>query len=387
MKAVHFGAGNIGRGFIGLLLHQSGYQTTFIDVNEQLIQALNEKKEYEVVLAAEESTRHVVQNVSGINSTQFPKQVIEAIVEADIVTTAIGPNILPFISELLAEGLKERMKKARRPLHIIACENMVGGSSFLKEKVLEHISQEETAVFNEVYHFPNAAVDRIVPNQVNEDILKVIVEPYYEWVVEDQQSDSNMPKIKGITYVKDLTPYIERKLFTVNTGHIVVAYVGYYLGHQTIKEAMADEQVERFINGALKESGEALIQTYQFNREEHQKYIETIIERFLNPHISDEVMRVGRGPLRKLGHNDRLIRPATLYMEVTGEEPINLATAIAAGLHYVNREDEEAVKLQEMIEQIGYEKTLQEVTGLEETHPLIAIIMKQMEKLKTLKKA
>lgn len=387
MKAVHFGAGNIGRGFIGLLLHQSGYQTTFIDVNEQLIQALNDKKEYEVVLAAEDSTRHVVKNVTGINSTQYPKQVIEAIVEADIVTTAIGPNILPLISELLAEGLKKRLNTGKHPLHIIACENMVGGSSFLREKVLEHISEEDKEVFNEVYHFPNAAVDRIVPNQVNEDILKVVVEPYYEWVVEDLESDSNMPKIKGITYVKDLTPYIERKLFTVNTGHIVVAYVGYYLGHKTIKEAMADKQIELFINGALKESGEALIQTYQFNREEHQKYIQTIIERFLNPHISDEVMRVGRGPLRKLGQNDRLIRPATLYMEVTGEEPINLATAIAAGLHYVNGEDEEAVKLQEMIEQIGYEKTLQEVTGLEETHPLIAIIMKQMEKLTTLKKA
>lgn len=385
MKAVHFGAGNIGRGFIGLLLYQSGYETTFIDVNEPLIDALNHRGKYKVVLAAEESAEQIVEHVSGINSQIDEEKVIQAIIETDIITTAIGPNILPFISKLLAEGLRARYQQTQRPLHIIACENMVGGSSFLREKVFEHMSSEEKDGFTERYHFPNAAVDRIVPNQKNADILEVSVEPYYEWVVENQDAQHEMPLIDGITYVDDLIPYIERKLFTVNTGHAVPAYVGQYLGHHTIKEAMDDQRVQSIIKGALTESGEALIQIYGFNREEHRHYIETIIERFMNPYISDEITRVGRGPLRKLAANDRLIRPALLYMDVTGQEPIHLATVIAAALHYENRDDEEAVKLQEMITEIGHEKTLQTIAGIEENDPLFRVILNAYKNLEQLK--
>jgi mannitol-1-phosphate 5-dehydrogenase len=381
MKAVHFGAGNIGRGFIGLLLYQSGYETIFIDVNDQLIQALNKQNKYKVILAAENRTEQIVENVSGINSVENRQAVIEAIIEADIITTAIGPNILPFISELLAEGLQMRKKQTGLPLHIIACENMVGGSSFLQEKVLEHISEEEKKEFFALYCFPDAAVDRIVPNQTNEDLLGVSVEPYYEWVVEDQTIEGKKPKVKGMTYVNDLTPYIERKLFTVNTGHAVPAYIGHYLKHDTIKAAMEDQRVQTIIKGALMESGEALIQTYGFNREEHQQYIDTIIQRFMNPYISDEVTRVGRGPLRKLGPNDRLIRPSLLYMDVTEKEPTYLATVIAATLHYENKEDEEAVKLQKMIAEKGYKKTMQVITGLDENHRLLQVVSEEYNKL------
>lgn len=384
-KAVHFGAGNIGRGFIGLLLYQSNYETTFIDVNEQLIDALNDRGKYKVILAAEDSTEYIVEQVSGINSQADQAKVIEAIVEADLITTAIGPNILPFIAPLLAEGLQARYQQTKQPVYIIACENMIGGSSFLKEKVYEHLSEQEKDAFTQRYFFPNAAVDRIVPNQKNNDLLEVSVEPYYEWVVENQQGKHEMPSIEGITYVDDLVPYIERKLFTVNTGHAVPAYVGNYLHHHTIKQAMDDEKIHDLIKGALMESGEALIQTYGFNREKHQQYITTIIERFMNPYISDEVTRVGRGPLRKLGKNDRLIRPALLYMDTTGKEPTHLATVIAAALHYENTEDDEAVKLQEIIAEKGHEQTLQIVTGLEEKHPLLQVILKAYENLENLK--
>jgi len=383
MKAVHFGAGNIGRGFIGLLLYQSGYQTTFVDVNQQLIQALNEKKQYNVMLAAEKSEKQTVENVSGINSLEDRDKVIDAIVEADIITTAIGPTVLPLISELLAQGLTTRKKYTGSPLTIIACENMIDGSSFLKEQVFNHIREEEKASFIELYHFPNAAVDRIVPNQVNEDILEVAVEPYYEWVVEAQDIKTEEPKVQGITYVNDLTPYIERKLFTVNTGHAVAAYLGYYLRYSTIKEAMDDHHVQVLMKGALEESGEALIQTYGFNREEHQQYINTIIQRFMNPYISDDVTRVGRGPLRKLGVNDRLIRPATLYMDVTGKEPTHLATVIAATLQYTNTEDEEAVRLQKKIKEVGYGEALQNIADLDAEHPLINIVLRKIEELAT----
>lgn len=385
MLAVHFGAGNIGRGFIGSLLYQADYHTTFVDVNDAVIQELNNKQQYNVVLASENSETLTVKNVSGINSVTDPEKVIQAIVDADIITTAVGPNILPIISELVAKGLRARMDANGKPVNLIACENMIGGSSLLKEKVYEQLSVEEQTSFDAVFGFPNAAVDRIVPNQVNDDLLEVSVEPYHEWVVEETAISGAKPAIDGITYVSDLKPYIERKLFTVNTGHAVPAYIGRYMGYATINEAMNDEHVQEIIKGALTESGEALIQTYQFDREEHQAYINKIIQRFMNPYISDEVTRVGRGPIRKLGQNDRLIRPASLYMELTGEDPVYLGKTIASTLEYKNEEDEEAVKLQQMIAEHGYEETLQTVSGLDTSGPMIAVVMEELDRIKSLK--
>src|SRR5699024_4487945 len=254
MRAVHFGAGNIGRGFIGALLYQAGYHTTFVDVNDVVIRELNDKQQYNVVLADENSESLTVKNVSGINSMNNPDAVVDAIVQADIVTTAVGPNVLRVIAELIAKGLRERLKTSKRPLNLIACENMIGGSSTLKEHVFEHLSERERATFNEVFGFPDAAVDRIGPNQTNDDMLEVSVEPYYEWVVEQTAVKGEKPQIDGITYVDDLKPYIERKLFTVNTGHAVPAYIGQYMGYTAIHEAMEDDKVQEIIEGALQES-------------------------------------------------------------------------------------------------------------------------------------
>ncbi|WP_407272565.1 mannitol-1-phosphate 5-dehydrogenase [Radiobacillus sp. PE A8.2] len=382
MLAVHFGAGNIGRGFIGALLYQSDFHTTFVDVNEKVIDALNDKQQYRVVLADEQKEELVVKNVSGINSMTDPEKVIEAIGKADLITTAVGPNILPIIADLIAKGLQKRIELNKDPVNVIACENMIGGSALLQEKVLEKIPSEQRETFNRLYGFPNAAVDRIVPNQSNEDMLMVSVEPYYEWVVEETAMKGEKPDVKGITYVSDLTPYIERKLFTVNTGHAVAAYIGMYKGLATITEAMEDTSVQDTVKAALKESGEILIHQYGFDQQAHEAYINKIIKRFLNPYISDEVTRVGRGPLRKLGANDRLIRPAKLYMDTLGKAPENLAKTIAAALLYSNEADEEAVKLQQMVKEKGYTGVLETVSGLEKDHPLVAIIMEQIEAMK-----
>ena len=137
MQAVHFGAGNIGRGFIGSLLYQSGFETCFVDVNSELVDLINDKKEYRVQLANESQEELIVKNVRAINSATDPQLVIEAIVQADFVSAAVGPNVLPHIAVLLAKGLKERLEQSDKPLTIIACENMIGGSALLKEKVYE----------------------------------------------------------------------------------------------------------------------------------------------------------------------------------------------------------------------------------------------------------
>ena len=382
MLAVHFGAGNIGRGFIGNLLYHSGYETVFVDVNAEIVNLLNKKNEYKVVLAEPGQQEDIIKNVRAINSAENPDQVIQAIAEADLVTTAIGPNILPLISGLVAEGLRKRAAQSDRPLNIIACENMIGGSSLLKEKVFEKLSEEEIAQFDGQFGFPDSAVDRIVPNQTNEDKLMVKVEPFYEWVVEETKLVGGKPEIKGITYVQDLVPYIERKLFTVNTGHALAAYFGYYFGEETINQAMENPHIRELVEGGLNESGEFLVKKYGFNAEDHAKYIQKILQRFSNSHIVDEVTRVGRSPIRKLGPNDRLVSPARQYFEVVAKEPVNLLKGVAAAFLYDFQGDEEAVKIQNTIEENGFEKAIATFTQISPESPLFNIIVEQYKRLK-----
>jgi mannitol-1-phosphate 5-dehydrogenase len=385
MLAVHFGAGNIGRGFIGSLLYNSGYKVCFVDVNAEIVDLLNEKNEYRVVLADEHGEELFVKNVSAVNSLTNTEEVINRIAEADLVTTAVGPNVLPIISDVIAKGLMKRVQQSEKELNIIACENMIGGSTLLKEKIYEKINDADKDLFNRRFGFPDAAVDRIVPNQSNEDKLMVAVEPFYEWVVDQTKIVGEIPPIQGITFVDDLTPYIERKLFTVNTGHAIAAYLGYYLGFDTIKEAMDHDNVNTTVREALKESGSLLIKKYDFDHEAHMNYVEKIINRFLNPYISDEVTRVARFPIRKLGPNDRLISPAMQYCELLNNQPIHLAKGIAAALLYDFDKDEEAQQVQETIKQSGYEQAIYQYCQLEKDHPLVEQILAQVGLLEQMK--
>ncbi|WP_342505730.1 mannitol-1-phosphate 5-dehydrogenase [Sporosarcina sp. FSL K6-2383] len=377
MQAVHFGAGNIGRGFIGSLLYQSGFETCFVDVNSELVDLINDKKEYRVQLANESQEELVVKNVRAINSATDPQLVIEAIVQADFVSAAVGPNVLPHIAVLLAKGLKERLEQSDKPLTIIACENMIGGSALLMEKVYEQLIDEEKARFDERFSFPNAAVDRIVPNQVNEDKLLVKVEPFYEWVVDESQIKGENPPIKGILFVEDLQPYIERKLYTVNTGHSIVAYLGYRAGNNTIHESLANEDIESMTKKALQETGKLLVAKYGFNEKVHDDYIQKIIGRFANPFIIDDPTRVGRSPIRKLQANDRLVGPAQQYVDMFKEIPKYLVVGIAAALRYDYMEDPDAKVIQEAIQQQSLQQAIETFTGLKPGTMLFEAIVEQ----------
>lgn len=383
MKALHFGAGNIGRGFIGALLYESDYNTTFVDVNEKVIDLINERKEYTVEIAGSDETI-TVNNITALNSLKQEEEVVQAIAEADIITTAVGPAILKVIAPLLAKGLQAFVDQNDRQINVIACENMIEGSTQLRQHVLEELAPEVQETLKEKIGFPNAAVDRIVPEQNNEDPLTVKVEPYYEWVVETKDVRGDLPEVEGIHYVNDLTPFIERKLYTVNTGHAVAAYLGQLNGYTTIKEAMDAPTIMNKVRRALEESGEVLIKKYQFDRYSHHNYIDRIIERFLNPDLSDFVTRVGRAPIRKLGPKDRLFGPAREYVQLFDEVPENLAEVIASVLLFKNKHDSEAEELQEMISQHGAMAALKKITGLEENDRLIEKVKQKYEDLSSL---
>jgi mannitol-1-phosphate 5-dehydrogenase len=163
MRSVHFGAGNIGRGFIGQLLHESGYDITFVDVREDVVDALKTKGRYEVILAGEGEEHIPVDRVTALHSGRDAEEVTAQLAEADLITTAVGPSVLPVIAPAIAKGLLERSRLGGAPVNVIACENMVGASQELRSFVMEHVPDESVVAVEEISGFPNAAVDRIVP--------------------------------------------------------------------------------------------------------------------------------------------------------------------------------------------------------------------------------
>src|SRR5690606_30571320 len=97
MKAVHFGAGNIGRGFVGLLLHQGGYELVFSDVAAGLVDAINAADSYTVHEVGEGGADTQVTGFRAINSAEDPEGLVAEIADAEVVTTAVGPTVLRFV--------------------------------------------------------------------------------------------------------------------------------------------------------------------------------------------------------------------------------------------------------------------------------------------------
>ena len=373
-NAVHFGAGNIGRGFIGKLLADAEVEVTFADVDAPLVDQLSHKQEYKVKVVGTECQIDTVTHVTAVNSAS--EDVIDRIVKTDLVTTAVGPNVLDIIAKTIAKGIAKRFEAGNdAPLNIIACENMVRGTTHLKGEVYKHLAESLHAKADELVGFVDSAVDRIVPpaEAANDDPLEVTVESFSEWIVDEQQFKGEIPDIAGMERTNNLMAFVERKLFTLNTGHCITAYLGCLKGHRTIREAIEDPSIHAEVKQAMQESGEVLIKRYGFDRDMHNAYIEKILGRFANPYLVDEVDRVGRQPIRKLGANDRLVKPLLGTIEY-GTENKTLLKGIAAALKYTNDTDPQAVELQTSLKAVGVKKTLATYTGLAEDSVEVAQI-------------
>ena len=362
MKSIHFGAGNIGRGFIGKLLADAGIKVTFADVDEKIINLLNTLNTYNVKVVGAECKTEVVSGVNAVNSTS--DALVDLISETDLITTAVGPNVLVIIASKLAQGLALRFDANNEKfLNIIACENMIRGTTFLKTEVYKHLDEKYHEKAERLVGFVDSAVDRIVPPSESDDPLEVTVESFSEWIVDEQQFRGEIPVIEGMQKTDNLMSFIERKLFTLNTGHIMTAYIGSLAGYDTVKNAIDDEKICAQVKQSMQESGEVLIKRYGFDRDSHNAYIEKILGRFANPYLHDEIDRVGRQPIRKLGENDRLVKPLLGTIEYATSNDM-LLKGIDAAFKYKNSDDPQAVELQASLEEIGFIPTLSKYTGL-----------------------
>ena len=335
IHAVMYGAGNIGRGFIGMLLAQSGYRITFIDVAKPIVDALHTRKSYPVrVLDGDTHEDILVEHVDAIDGAN-EAAVAEAIASADVMATAVGANILKFIAPNIAAGLKLRYAKGGKPLNIMICENLMDANKVLEELIMVHLNEEEKAWFAQNVGLVEASIGRMVPVQTSDmqdgDPLRVCVERYGYLPVDKDAFRGELPQIRSMVPFSPFDFYIRRKLYVHNMGHAITAYLGLYTGKEFIYESIDDADTYAIALNAMLESAEALSVKYDVPLADVLRHIQDLLMRFTNRALKDTCARVGADLVRKLAPQDRLIGAVRLCRE-QGIVPAYICVGAAGGL-------------------------------------------------------
>jgi len=373
--AVIFGAGNIGRGFLGQLFFNAGYRTCFVEARPELAALLNERGAYPLWIVSDaETRRYRISNLAALPVGSIDR-VAAALADADLAATAVGVNNLARVAPGLAAGIALRAERGRPdPLNIIICENLLAAAGLLAAEIRRHLPPACIPYFQERVGLVETVVSRMVPpvpaDLLAREPLLVLVEPYQVLPVARQAfKGDRLPEVAGFLPVDDIHAYEEQKLYIHNLGHAVCAYYGYLKGYRYIWEAVRDPEIRDRLDRVLAEAGGALTRKHPFLSGQLEGYIADLRERFGNRALGDTVFRVGREPLRKLGPNDRLIGALRLCLEQQVEFE-DLARAVAAALAYDYPEDPEAVELAGLIAAGGPGRVLHEVCGLKPDSPV-----------------
>ena len=302
-QAVMYGGGNIGRGFIGALFSQSGYEVTFIDVAEPVVKHLQENKKYPIRIVSTEGYEDVwIENVTAANGN-LP-EAVDAIANCDIMATAVGARILKFIVPNIVAGLRRRWELGKGALNIIICENLNDANKILEGMLKEQLSEEEQKLFGETVGLVEASIGRMVPVQTEEmkdgEPMRVCVEQYGFLPVDKAAFKGKVPQIKNMVPYEPFDFYIKRKLYVHNMGHATCAYLGDLQGLDYIYESIAIPEVRILVQNAMQESEMALHKRYGAPMIDLQEHITDLLYRFTNKALRDTCQRVGGDPARKL---------------------------------------------------------------------------------------
>jgi mannitol-1-phosphate 5-dehydrogenase len=368
-KIVVFGAGATGRGHVGLLSWQAGFEIVFVDKNLDLCELLKRNGAYRVRLygAGCEEIK-----VSGfrVYHSEDRKAVANEIASADLVLTAVFDQNLPDVAKTLAIAVATCREQGRKnPLNVIACENMMDSSSTLGKHVRGLLPKGELAYFDGLFGFPDCMISRVVPRP-EPDPLLIITEDYNEWTTRAEAFKGiKPPALTSLELVDNQTARLERKLFIHNGGHAICGYMGYHRHWTYIHEALTDPVVTEHVLGALDELGEVISRKHNFSQASIEKYKQDLGHRGAIPEMRDAVLRVVRDPLRKLSSRERLVAPALAAVDL-GLPRRWIEKGIVAVLKYQNPADAQSLELTSKLNHIGLKGVLLEVCSIPSESPL-----------------
>lgn len=246
----------------------------------------------------------------------------------------------------VAEGLRKRMAAGGEGLTLLSCDNLHHNGNTAKTAFTSFIQAQDKQLAHWVKShvtFPNCMVDRITPATLPDDVIRlnkqsgmgdqvpVYCEDFCQWVIEDNFI-AGRPQWQrvGVEFTDDVTAYETMKLSLLNASHTLLAYPALLAGHRTVDEAMRDTHFVQLVRDFMAiditpyvpAPGSTNLESYQ----------QTLIERFANRSVSDQLSRlcadgISKFPVYILPNLANLIRD--------GKDLTRMGFLLAAYRHYL----------------------------------------------------
>lgn len=373
MKLLQFGAGNIGRSFIGQLFSAAGYEVVFADVDARLIGALNEKRGYTVAVRDTENRDIPVKGVRAIRSDDVAA-VCREMTDADVCGTSVGPRVLPLLFPVLAKAIEARHRAGRTSVDVILCENLRNAAQIVGDGLrpllpsgfpLEgYVGLSETSI--------GKMVPLTTEEQREADPLTVFAEAYNTLILDRRGLINPVPAVPGLSPKDNMKAWVDRKSFVHNLGHASLAYFSFLTRPEFVRtcEAVEDPELRAWTRAAMLESCAWLASAYpsEFSMNELSTHTDDLLSRFGNRNLGDTLHRVGRDLARKLSAEDRVTGALVACRSANLPHRMILNT-LAAGLYFLPPDEDGRVFAQDeaivrRASAEGPENVLREITGL-----------------------
>ena len=317
-KILIFGAGRIGRSFVGQLFSNAGYEVVFVDVDRKLIDRLNERKEYPVMIRdsqhPDEERAIQVKNITALRADEAEK-IITQIEEADVLATSVGKNGLSGLTGIMDRGIRSRYNRyPGNPIDIILAENVRNAGDFLRSALLKGGAAYPV---DDYVGLVETSIGKMVPimtrEQMAADPLAVYAEPYNTLILDGRAFKNSVPAVPGLSPKDNMKAWVDRKLFIHNMGHASLAYRAnfYYPELVYTWEALEIPDLHEKTRETMLQSAAILQRMYpsEFDRQQLVDHTDDLLMRFANRALGDTLFRVGCDLRRKLGSDDRLLVP------------------------------------------------------------------------------
>lgn len=250
----------------------------------------------------------------------------------------------------LVEALDRRRRTGGLPFTVLSCDNVQHNGAVTRNAVLgiARLRDPELAGWIETrVSFPSSMVDRITPETTPErrrdivahhgvaDRWPVVAEPFRQWIVEDDFCNGRPPlHLVGVDFVDDVRPYELMKTRMLNGAHSALGHLSCLAGFTTTAEAMADPVISQFVQGYLEEVSDLVPEVRGIDLADYSR---TLVERFSNPRISDQIARLCRRGSTKV---PAYVLPS-LRLALEQDKPrAHLVLAVAAWLRYLRGADD-----------------------------------------------
>ena len=372
-KLVLFGAGKIGRSFIGQLFSRGGYEVVFIDSYKPVIDEINRRGTYKVIIKSEKEKIIHIHNVRGVFAGNR-QEVTDEIAGAGILAVSIGQGGLPGIMPLLAEGLIKRFKLDNAaPLDIIIAENLRNAAEYFRLSLKALLPR--VYPIDQLIGLVETSIGKMVPimlkKDIEEDMLQIFAEPYNTLILDKQAFKNPIPVIEGLAPKENMKAWVDRKLYIHNLGHATAAYLAYLAnpGFVFLYEALANERIHRETREAMLQSADILLKKYpdEFTMDALTDHIDDLLMRFRNKALGDTVFRVGCDLKRKLATEDRLAGAIRLAIELNLPYD-RILYALVCGCRFRQTDENgkmfpDDISFAELYEKNGISYVLREICG------------------------